>query len=79
MSVVGMHLLPKPLGLIGRCRSARRQGNGVDCSGRTHGAKSLVPIRYSSKRGVEYDSVVHHGHGCHGCEYPDQVRFFRGA
>ena len=26
---------------------------------------------------VEYDSVVHHGHGCYGCEYPDQVRLFR--
>ena len=46
-----MHLVPKPLGLIGRCRSARGRGNGADCSGRTHGAKSLVPIRYSSKHG----------------------------
>ena len=28
---------------------------------------------------VEYDSVVQHGHGCHSCENPDQVRFFRRA
>ena len=51
MSVVRMHLLPKPLGLIGRCRSARGRGNGAGCSGRTHGAKRLVPICYSSKHG----------------------------
>jgi len=51
MIVVHMHFLPKPIGLIGRCRSALRRGSGADCSGRTHGAKSLVPIRYSSKHG----------------------------